>query len=129
TDLRSAELTSDERALVERIAARRDDIVALACELIGFDTTSRAHPAMPARQERGLQTALAERLRAAGADVDLWEPAPGDVANHPLSGGRTFTFEGRPQLAARLRGSGGGGVGLFNGPNQRVSRALAAWWG
>jgi acetylornithine deacetylase len=128
TSLRSPELTSDERALVERIARRRDEIVALACELIGFDTTSRAHPDMPARQERELQTALAERLRAAGADVDLWEPAPGDVANHPLSAGRTFTFEGRPQLAARLRGNGGGRSVMFNGHIDVVPASIDDGW-
>jgi acetylornithine deacetylase len=128
TSLRSTELTSDERALVERIAARRDEIVALACQLIAFDTTSRAHPDTPARQERQLQTVLAEQLRAAGADVDLWEPAPGDVANHPLSGGRTFTFEGRPQLAARLRGSGGGRSLMFNGHIDVVPAAIDDGW-
>jgi acetylornithine deacetylase len=97
------------------VAQRGDEIVALACELIAYDTTSREDPAAPARQEAELQGALAERLRAAGAEVDLWEPAPEDVAGHPLTPEGGIGFEGRPQLAARLRGTGGGGSLLLNG--------------
>ena len=59
-------LDAAERALVERIADRREEIVALTCELIGFDTTSRAETDAPAREEAALQQALAERLRAPG---------------------------------------------------------------
>src|SRR5215210_4801755 len=62
-----------------------EELQALACELIAYDTTSREDPAAPARQEAELQGALAQRLRAAGAEVDLWEPAPEDVAGHPLA--------------------------------------------
>jgi acetylornithine deacetylase len=126
--LNTDKLTGEERALVERIAERREEIVALLCELIGFDTTSRSSPEMPARQEADLQALLADRLRAAGAEVDVWEPAPEDVADHPLSGGRTFRFDGRPQLAARLRGSGGGRSLMFNGHIDVVPAALEDGW-
>ena len=56
-------LDAAERALVERIADRREEIVALTRELIGFDTTSRAGIDEPAREEAALQQALADRLR------------------------------------------------------------------
>src|SRR4051812_642915 len=107
-------LDADEQALVERIDARRDDVVALLCQFIAFDTTSRSSPDEPPRDEAALQQAVAERLRAHGADIDLWEPAPEDVAGHPLSV-EGVAFAGRPQLAARLRGSGGGASPLPNG--------------
>ncbi len=108
-------LTDAERQVVEAVAARRDDLVALACELIAFDTTSRATAAQPARDEAALQAALADRLRAAGAEVDLWEPAPQDVEGHPLSVAGGIGFAGRPQLAARLPGTGGGRSLLLDG--------------
>jgi acetylornithine deacetylase len=108
-------LAPHERVLVDAVAARRDDLVALACELIAFDTTSRADAAEPARDEAALQAALARRLRAAGAEVDVWEPAPADVEGHPLSVPGGIGFDGRPQLAARLRGGGGGASLLLNG--------------
>jgi len=107
-------LDAAERALVERIADRREEIVALTRELIGFDTTSRAGIDEPAREEAALQQALADRLRTAGAEIDLWEPAPEDVIDHPLSV-PGIAFDGRPQLAATLRGRGGGRSLLLNG--------------
>jgi acetylornithine deacetylase len=116
-----------ERALIDAVEERREDIVALACQLIGYDTTSRSDPGAPARQEAALQEALAERLRAAGAEIDLWEPAPEDVAGHPLSVDG-IGFAGRPQLAARLRGSGGGRSLLLNGHIDVVPAAREDGW-
>jgi acetylornithine deacetylase len=117
----------DDRRLMDAVAERRDDLVALACELIGYDTTSRSEPGAPARQEAALQEALADRLRACGAEIDVWEPAPEDVAGHPLSVDG-LGFAGRPQLAARLRGSGGGRSLLLNGHIDVVPAAEEDGW-
>ncbi|HLI61490.1 MAG TPA: M20/M25/M40 family metallo-hydrolase [Solirubrobacteraceae bacterium] len=128
--LSAATLAPEEQALVEQVAARRDELVALACELISFDTTSRTSPEMPAREEAALQERLAERLRAAGAEVDVWEPVPEDVADHPLTRGRRFAFDGRPQLAARFRGAAGRETRslMFNGHIDVVPAALEDGW-
>src|SRR5262249_10653642 len=48
-----------------------------------------------------------------GAEIDLWEPKPQDVANHPLSV-EGIGFEGRPQLAATFRNGTGTSL-LLNG--------------
>src|SRR4051812_20617292 len=117
----------DDRSLMEAVAERRDDLVALLRELIGYDTTSRSEPGAPARDEAALQRALAERLRACGAEIDLWEPAPEDVAGHPLSV-EGIGFAGRPQLAARLRGTGGGRSLLLNGHIDVVPAAREEGW-
>jgi acetylornithine deacetylase len=127
--LNTTTLTDAERALVDDIAERRDEIVALACELISFDTTSRAQPEMPARQEAELQAMLGDRLSTAGAEVDVWEPAPEDVANHPLTGDRIYRFEGRPQLAARFKGTNSAARSLmFNGHIDVVPASVEDGW-
>jgi acetylornithine deacetylase len=113
--------------LADAVAERREELVALACELIGYDTTSRAQPDAPARDEAALQGALAARLERVGAEIDLWEPAPEDVAGHPLSV-EGIAFAGRPQLAAWLRGSGGGASLLLNGHIDVVPAARADGW-
>src|SRR3954453_13866264 len=106
--LDATQLTPAERAITDEIAARRDEIVQLTCDLIRFDTQSRETPESPARQEAALQAFLGDRLRASGADVEVWEPASADVDDHPLTPPEGIGFAGRPQLAARFAGSGGG---------------------
>ena len=102
-----------ERRVADEIERRADELVALAARLIGFDTTA-APSGEAAREEPALQAHLAERLDAAGAEVDLWLPGPDAVAgSRQVPPG--FDFGGRPQLAARFAGSGGGRSLLLNG--------------
>jgi acetylornithine deacetylase len=53
---------SEER-VVEAIEGRSPELLDLASELIGFDTTTRGEPDEPARDEGALQALLADRLR------------------------------------------------------------------
>src|SRR5688500_14018092 len=103
----STSLTESERQIMDEIERRRDELVALASDLIAFDTTARENNDDPAREESALQKYLAARLRAAGAEADVWEPAPEDVAGSPMTP-PGLRFEGRPQLAARFPGAGHG---------------------
>ena len=112
-------LTEDERRIADAVGERRDEIVDLLGELIAFDTTARSTDDPP-RDETALQEHLAERLRRAGATIDLWEPDPSDLAGHPLLPDG-LGFEGRPQLAATLGGRGGGRSLLLNGHIDAVS--------
>src|SRR5271157_6055106 len=84
----------------------RDELVALASELIACDTTAREATDDP-RDEDRLQRVLAGHLRAIGAEIDLWEPEP-IGAGHPYGIAPGLDFHGRPQLAARIAGTGGG---------------------
>jgi acetylornithine deacetylase len=119
-------LSDEERRVCAEIERRRDEIVALASDLIGFDTTAR-NVGDPPRQEAALQEQLADRLRTAGAETDLWEP---DAAQ--LQGKRLvppgLDFAGRPQLVARRRGAGGGRSLLFNGHIDVVSAEPTDRW-
>src|SRR5690242_9072928 len=102
-----------EQRILDEVAAGREELVELTSALIGFDTTAR-DPDDPARDEADLQAYLGERLGKAGAAVDIWEPDPGDVAGtRQIPPG--LGFSGRPQLAARFAGGGGGRSLLLNG--------------
>ncbi len=91
-----------EGTIVAEVRRRRDELVSLTSELVALDTTARDAGAPP-RAEAELQRVLAARLRALGAEIDIWEPQPtGDGGRFVPPG---LDFVGRPQLIARLPGA------------------------
>ena len=119
-------LSYGERRICDAVAERRDEVVALASTLIGFDTTAR-NVGDPPREEAALQEHLAGRLRAAGAEIDLWEPDAEALAGKPLVP-PGLDFAGRPQLIARLRGAGAGRSLVLNGHIDVVSVEPRGRW-
>ncbi len=119
-------LTDVERRVCDAIASRREELIALASSLIGFDTTARA-PGDPPRQEAELQAHLASRMTAFGAEVDLFEPDAAALEGRPLVP-PGLEFNGRPQLIATKRGAGEGRSLVLNGHIDAVSVAPRAAW-
>ena len=85
-----------ERSVTAGVAAVRDELVGVVADLVGFHTTAR-EPADPPRQEADLQRYLADRLAAAGASIDLWEPETGSLGS-PRQVPPGLALAGRPQL-------------------------------
>src|SRR6478735_561575 len=108
----SRSVTSEQR-VTEAIEAGRDRLVELTSTLITFDTTAREGDGS-AHDEAALQEHLGRLLAAAGAEVEIWEPRPNEVSGTRQIPG-PLSFEGRPQMAARFAGAGGGRSLLFNG--------------
>jgi acetylornithine deacetylase len=115
-----------ERELVEEIGEREAEIVDLASDLIRMDTTARA-PGDPPRAEAEVQRLLAERLASAGFEVDVFEPDAAALQGRPLVP-QGLEFAGRPQLVARIAGSGGGRSLLLNGHIDVVPADEAEGW-
>jgi len=107
-------LTPPERRVVDAIAAREDDLVALLIALVGYDTRAPG-PDFAPREEAALQRHLARRLDAAGFEVRVWEPDADALPDHRYVRPPGHHFGGRPQLLAPARGRGGGRSLLFNG--------------
>ena len=99
------------------LRARCHDLHGLLATLVAFDTTGRMGR-QPARDEEALQRLLAGRLEAIGADVDLWEP---EVPRGQRCAPEGMDFAGRPQLAGRIAGTGGGRSLLLAGHIDCVS--------
>jgi acetylornithine deacetylase len=119
--------TSLERRVIDEIEHRQSELVDLLATLVGFDTRAPDADLGP-REEAALQACLAQRLRAAGMRVEVWEP---DVAalpatRYPIPEG--FHFGGRPQLVARAAGTGAGRSLLFNGHIDVVSAEPREQW-
>jgi acetylornithine deacetylase len=119
-------LTDAERSVCAAVAERQDELVQLAAALVAFDTTAR-DVGDPPREEAPLQQLLADRLAAAGAETDLFEPSGDELAGAPLVP-PGIDFAGRPQLIARLRGAGPGPALLFNGHIDVVSAEPLGDW-
>jgi acetylornithine deacetylase len=119
-------LTDAEKRVCEAIETGRDELVGLASALIAFDTTAR-EVGDPSRDEAALQEYLAGRLGASGASVEMWEPDAAAMAGKPLVP-PGLSFEGRPQLIARLKGRGGGRSLVFNGHIDVVSAEPRSEW-
>jgi acetylornithine deacetylase len=120
-----------DQSIIDAVAARADRIVATLSELIAFPSvvpvdTDRAGPA-----ERDCQLYLQSRLRALGFETDLWDPdGPalyetyrGRPGAHPNRG-----FAGRPILAGRLPGTGGGRSIMLTGHIDVVPPGAAGHW-
>jgi len=119
---------SDERRVLAAIEERGDDLVELLCELIRLDTTTRGEPDEPARAEEPLQSLLAGRLEAVGAEVELWEPSIGELDRWARQVPIGLGFAGRPQMLARFPGADDAPSLLFNGHIDVVSAEPRSRW-
>src|SRR4051794_28169248 len=116
-----------ERRVVEEIERRRSALVDLLATLVAFDTRAPG-PDLGPRDEAALQEHLAGRLRAAGLDVDVWEPDAGALAAARYGFPPGYHFRGRPQLVARRPGIGGGRSLLFCGHVDVVTPEPVEQW-
>ncbi len=123
----SAALTSLERRVVDEVARREDELVGLLGDLVAFDTRA-PDPDYAPRDEAALQGYVAERMRAAGLAVRVWEPEAADLppSRYPIPDGHHFG--GRPQLVATATGAGGGRNLLFNGHVDVVTAEPRELW-
>ncbi|MBA2537907.1 MAG: ArgE/DapE family deacylase [Actinobacteria bacterium] len=116
-----------EQRVADEIGRGSDELVALAGDLVRFDTTTRVGVDDPPRQEAALQQYLASRLSAAGAACDLWEPTPDEVPPSKIVP-PGLRFDGRPQLAGRFAAAGEGRSLLLNGHIDVVSPEPCDRW-
>jgi acetylornithine deacetylase len=109
-----ADLSPLERSVTDAIARRRDELIALLCDLIRFDTRAPEAGSAP-RDEVALQDYVAGRMRAAGLAVRVWEPEAADLPPNRYAIPEGHDFRGRPQLVATAAGVGRGRSLLLNG--------------
>jgi acetylornithine deacetylase len=100
----------DHGEILAAVERRGNAVVDLLRELVRFRSVNPVFPDSVPSEEGRLQEFLAERLRALGFEVDLFEPDPVALARYRGRPGfqEGRRFEGRPNLAARLQGSGDG---------------------
>lgn len=89
-----------DRALLDAVQRRRDELAGLVAELVRRPSTLG--------DEAAAQALVEERLSAAGFEVERVEPDAEAALADPYAGYPYLPYEGRSSVAGRLRGSGGG---------------------
>lgn len=98
------------REVTARVEERSDELVGLLRELVSIRSVNPVFADSGPLEEGQLQRYLADRLGGLGFETDLWEPDPEELKRYRGRPGyqENRYFEGRPNLAATLRGRGGG---------------------
>lgn len=93
-----------------KVEERTDELVGLLRDLVSIRSVNPVFPDSKPLEEERLQRYLADRLGALGFETDLWEPDPEELKSYRGRPGyqENRHFEGRPNLAATLRGRGEG---------------------
>lgn len=89
-----------ERAIREAVSVRRDELIELVQELVRV-------PSLQGEEEPA-QRIVADRLQAAGFEVERIEPDPEAALADPYAGYPDPSYAGRTSVAGRLPGKGAG---------------------
>jgi acetylornithine deacetylase len=96
-------------------------------EAVEFLRTMVAIPSVTG-DEGPIQEFMKERLEKMGLEVESWETDAEEIQKHPASSLVTQSYEGRPNLVARHRGSGGGRSLMFNGHTDVIPAGPRQSW-
>src|ERR1700730_10112860 len=99
--------TNTRRKLLEKIDQRRDQAIDFLQKMIAIPSVTG--------DEAKIQTFLADYLAGIGLDVDKWETDWEELKKHPAYRPVARGYEGRPNIVATLKGTGGGRSLLLNG--------------
>ncbi len=112
-----------KQAVMEYVETHRDELVKLTCALVEQRSDKG--------QEAGAQEIVTSELESMGLDPDVWEPDVEELRDHPgyfdTSTYEEVGYEGRPNVAAVVGGSGDGRSFALSGHVDVVSADEEEW--
>lgn len=97
----------NRQKIVERIEASRDEAIKLLRDMVAIPSVTG--------DEAAIQRFMHDYLTETGLDVDMWETNWEELKKHPGYRPVARGYEGRPNIVATLKGTGGGRSLLLNG--------------
>ncbi|MEE9275949.1 MAG: ArgE/DapE family deacylase [bacterium] len=114
-------MNEDMRARVlAEVDARREGAVDLLQKLVRIPSVTG--------EEGEIQNFIADRLRGLGLEPDVWESDWEELKKHPEYVPVTRGYEGRPNVVAVIKGTGGGRSLLLNGHTDTVPNGPRDAW-
>lgn len=104
----------------DAVDRRADELVAFLQAIVQIPSVTG--------HEGAVQSVVAQRMRAFGLDVDVWEPNVAEMARFSRDIGEIEAFTGRPNVVGRHAGSGGGKSLILNAHVDVVDAGDPARW-
>src|SRR5262245_4089172 len=98
---------SARQKVLQKIDESREQPISFLQEMIAIRSVTR--------DEGKIQKFLADYMTKLGLDIDMWETDWDELKKHPGYIKVDRGYEGRPNIVATLKGSGGGRSLLLNG--------------
>src|SRR5205823_11659705 len=99
--------TNATETLLKKIDDSRDKAISFLQQMIAIPSVTG--------DEAKIQTFLADYMAKIGLDVDMWETDWEELKKHSAYRPVDRGYEGRPNIVATLKGTGGGRSLLLNG--------------
>jgi acetylornithine deacetylase len=113
-------MTTQRQAILDTIDANREKAVELLQQMVAIPSVTG--------DEAAIQAFVAEYMEGIGLEVDMWETDWEALKTHPGYRPVDRGYEGRPNIVATAKGSGGGRSLLLNGHTDVIPVGNGEGW-
>jgi acetylornithine deacetylase len=112
--------TDNRQAIIETIDQNRDRAIEFLQKMISIPSVTG--------DEAAIQAFVSEYMKGIGLDVDMWETDWEELKKHPGYRPVERGYEGRPNIVATFKGTGGGKSLLLNGHTEVIPVGNGEGW-
>lgn len=110
----------NRQKILDKIDAGKDEAIRFLQDMVAIPSVTG--------DEAAIQTFMSESLTAAGLEVDMWDTDWEELKTHPGYRPVARGYEGRPNIVATLKGTGGGRSLLLNGHTDVIPVGAGEGW-
>lgn len=110
----------NRKRIIDKIDASKDEAITFLQEMVGIPSVTG--------DEAAIQKFVSNYLVGIGLDVDMWETDWEELKKHPGYRPVDRGYEGRPNIVATLKGTGGGRSLLLNGHTDVIPVGNGEGW-